>query len=67
MMTSTTQSGETRLGKWASLLLWAVLAAVLIELCSNMLLRRTIWNRMDEVENQLHHIERQIGTEPGKN
>lgn len=58
-------TAENNRSRWSELLLWAILAAILLEFGFNIVRGHSIWQRLDRLEYQMEQIDRQIAIHPG--
>lgn len=58
-------TADTPPSRWTELLLWAILAAVLLEFGFNIIRGHSIWQRLDRLEFQMDQIEHSMGIHPG--
>lgn len=49
---------DTRKTLWRDALLWAIVAAMLLEFVVNVFEQKTLWQRMDGVEHRIEHLEK---------
>lgn len=59
------QATPSTASKWRDALLWAILAALLLQGGENYLLGRTVWQRLDKAESDLQQIENELTPHAG--